>query len=215
MRYCDSVDDCVPVGCTCRCSGCGGFSSEDIINKKYEELWYRKNNCTKPFQCPTVCCFPAKTIVCLDNTCSAIRTPNDPNSVGILESNLTHTINTSQQEPISFKYYNLAEQGLNINIALTNCTPHEQETCKGEIKNIYSEKKYLKPQSAETYVLEVNPTCIKDDEERRIKKGGLFCELVAFSCENTNDEESHSNCNHFQIEKKALSKRNFYLFLRT
>ncbi|MDD5221492.1 MAG: hypothetical protein PHV47_02750 [Candidatus Pacebacteria bacterium] len=69
MRVCDVNEDCIPVGCNCTCSGCGGFSYEDIINKEYKNDWYAQNNCSEPEICPMVCCEPAE-IRCLNNQCS-------------------------------------------------------------------------------------------------------------------------------------------------
>ena len=70
MRKCDTADDCVPVGCKCDCSGCGGFSSEDIVNKKYEDAWYQNHKCEKLQLCLEVCCQP-RTIVCENNVCGS------------------------------------------------------------------------------------------------------------------------------------------------
>jgi len=68
MKHCTSSEECVPVGCICRCSGCGGFSSEDVVNKKYVEAWYYKKGCKPPEICPMVCCKPV-TIECENNLC--------------------------------------------------------------------------------------------------------------------------------------------------
>lgn len=70
LKYCKVADDCVPVGCECNCSGCGGFSYEDIVNKKYQERWYQENNCLQPLKliCPHVCCSPV-FVDCENNTC--------------------------------------------------------------------------------------------------------------------------------------------------
>lgn len=53
------------VECGCSCSGCGGFSYSDIVNKKYADKWYEKHNCERsyPRLCPMVCC-PARTLTC-------------------------------------------------------------------------------------------------------------------------------------------------------
>lgn len=68
MKYCETKEDCVVVDCSCSCSGCGGFSYDDAINKKYTEAWYTKNLCTKSRVCPTECC-PRSEIVCENNLC--------------------------------------------------------------------------------------------------------------------------------------------------
>ena len=68
MKYCEFDSDCVPVGCVCTCSGCGGFSYEDIINKKYTNAWYYQKNCKPAEICPMVCCGPTKA-VCENNMC--------------------------------------------------------------------------------------------------------------------------------------------------
>ena len=67
-KYCTSAKDCVPVMCSCHCSGCGGFSYEDIVNKKYVDKWYKEHNCSPAIACPMVCC-PPVIKVCEDNTC--------------------------------------------------------------------------------------------------------------------------------------------------
>jgi hypothetical protein len=67
---CQTAADCVHVGCGCKCSGCGGFDYEEVINKNSEEEWYQQRNCQKPTICPQVCCNPV-TIACEDNTCVA------------------------------------------------------------------------------------------------------------------------------------------------
>jgi len=67
MRYCRSSDDCVPVGCSCRCSGCG-FSYEDIVNGACAAAWYEEQGCEPPTVCLGVCC-AGETACCVDNTC--------------------------------------------------------------------------------------------------------------------------------------------------
>ena len=67
-KYCITSNDCVPVGCVCHCSGCGGFSYEDIVNKNCVDKWYEDHNCSPPRICPMVCC-KSTTIVCENNTC--------------------------------------------------------------------------------------------------------------------------------------------------
>jgi len=68
MKYCTSKNDCRPVGCHCSCSGCGGFSYEDIVNKKYVDAWYYKQGCKPAEECSMGCCMP-NTIECENNTC--------------------------------------------------------------------------------------------------------------------------------------------------
>lgn len=68
MKYCVADSDCVPVKCICRCSGCGGFSYEDIVNKKYVDAWYYQQGCKPPQICPAKCCLP-RTIACENNVC--------------------------------------------------------------------------------------------------------------------------------------------------
>ncbi|MBW2262078.1 MAG: hypothetical protein JRG91_08910 [Deltaproteobacteria bacterium] len=70
-KQCHEAEDCVPVGCGCSCSGCGGFSSEDIINKDHEDAWYEKKGCEPAHVCPEVCC-PPMTIVCQDGQCGVV-----------------------------------------------------------------------------------------------------------------------------------------------
>jgi hypothetical protein len=68
MKSCESPEDCVPVGCGCSCSGCGGFDYDEIINKKYTEEWYSQQECSPPEICPQVCCQPME-IKCENNVC--------------------------------------------------------------------------------------------------------------------------------------------------
>lgn len=69
QKSCDTAADCIPVGCGCECSGCGGFPYEDIINIQYEDQWYEEHQCNKIKPCLTVCC-PARIAVCKENVCS-------------------------------------------------------------------------------------------------------------------------------------------------
>ena len=76
MKYCTSADDCAPVDCGCSCSGCGGFSYDDIVNKKYVDAWYYQQGCKSAEICPMVCCSP-KTIACEDNYCIVKDLPRE------------------------------------------------------------------------------------------------------------------------------------------
>ncbi len=69
MKYCEYDSDCVPVDCGCSCSGCGGFSYEDIVNEKYQKTWHAQNNCKAAEVCPEVCC-PEMKVVCENNRCN-------------------------------------------------------------------------------------------------------------------------------------------------
>lgn len=75
MHHCEDRNDCTLVGCGCKCSGCGGGSYDEAINKNYVEQWYKLNNC-KPSKesdiCPMVCC-PKVEVDCIDNRCVAIE----------------------------------------------------------------------------------------------------------------------------------------------
>jgi hypothetical protein len=68
MRGCESAEDCVPVGCSCSCSGCGGFDHDDVVNAAFEQQWYEQQGCTKPEVCPTKCC-PKMTLTCEGGQC--------------------------------------------------------------------------------------------------------------------------------------------------
>lgn len=68
-KQCDTPEDCVPVGCECTCSGCGGFSYEDIVNKDSVDAWYLIHDCSPPQVCPEVCCPPMEK-VCENNVCA-------------------------------------------------------------------------------------------------------------------------------------------------
>lgn len=72
MKYCDSDNDCTPVGCSCYCSGCGGFSYDDIVNKKYVNAWYNQEGCRPAELCSMTCCEPRK-VVCENQLCSTVR----------------------------------------------------------------------------------------------------------------------------------------------
>jgi|GEM_PF-6885376 len=76
FRQCASRSDCVSVGCSCNCSGCGGFSYEDVINKKYVDAWYEKEDCKPAQACPEVCCSP-RTIECENKICVVKDKPNN------------------------------------------------------------------------------------------------------------------------------------------
>lgn len=71
-KSCDMNSDCIPVSCTCDCSGCGGFPYEDVVNKDYVDKWYQKEHCTKPKVCLMVCCAPRKA-VCENSACVVIE----------------------------------------------------------------------------------------------------------------------------------------------
>lgn len=68
MKSCQTADDCVAVGCGCTCSGCGGFSYEDIVNKDFVDQWYSQKGCQPAEVCPAVCCKP-RTKVCENSVC--------------------------------------------------------------------------------------------------------------------------------------------------
>ena len=67
--FCNTETDCTPVSCGCRCSGCGGFDYEDVVNIEYVNQWYEEHQCTKPEICPTVCC-PQRRVSCISNHCA-------------------------------------------------------------------------------------------------------------------------------------------------
>ncbi|NQU86631.1 MAG: hypothetical protein HQ541_12800, partial [Mariniphaga sp.] len=69
-KFCNTADNCVVVACGCDCSGCGGFSYDDVVNKNYKDKWYEENNCKDifPRMCPEVCC-PKREKVCKNNIC--------------------------------------------------------------------------------------------------------------------------------------------------
>lgn len=72
MKKCQTADECTPVLCHCYCSGCGGFSSEDIVNEKYAQEWKRQHGCeNKEIACPAVCCAPSNvTLACENGYCT-------------------------------------------------------------------------------------------------------------------------------------------------
>ena len=80
MVGCATAADCVPAECSGHCSGCGGFSFEEIINKKSEKAWYYQKGCRKPLPgemlVPMVCCSPGE-IVCAKGNCAFL--PQAPN----------------------------------------------------------------------------------------------------------------------------------------
>jgi len=68
MKHCVSDQDCVPVECGCSCSGCGGFSYDDVVNRKYVATWYKQQRCNQAEICPMECC-PKNEIACENNVC--------------------------------------------------------------------------------------------------------------------------------------------------
>ena len=72
MRSCKTAEDCVPVWCKCECSGCGGFSYDDVVNKAYEATWHELKGCQQMGACPEVCCAPCR-LVCEAGTCVVKR----------------------------------------------------------------------------------------------------------------------------------------------
>ena len=72
MKACDTTDDCVTVACACKCSGCGGFYFEDVVNKVFEERWYEEKGCTKANVCPEVCCPGKMTLACAEGRCVVV-----------------------------------------------------------------------------------------------------------------------------------------------
>jgi hypothetical protein len=72
-KFCQIDKDCVAVGCGCSCSGCGGFSYEEIVNIKYQDVWYYERDCKPAEVCPHVCCEPAE-LKCIENVCKVIPT---------------------------------------------------------------------------------------------------------------------------------------------
>jgi len=69
MKRCEVTEDCVAVGCSCYCSGCGGFAFDDIVNKEFADAWYRQYDCRPAEVCPEVCC-PPVVIACENKVCT-------------------------------------------------------------------------------------------------------------------------------------------------
>lgn len=74
MKYCESDEDCVPVTCSCYCSGCG-FPYEEIVNKKFVNEWYSQQECEIPTVCLEVCCPGPAGVKCENNQCKVKLTP--------------------------------------------------------------------------------------------------------------------------------------------
>ncbi len=76
-HFCQTAADCAPVGCTCYCSGCGGFPYDDIVNIECVDTWYADQGCEPGMAggCDQVCCAPA-SITCIDHTCAVTTTIN-------------------------------------------------------------------------------------------------------------------------------------------
>ncbi|MCA9460132.1 MAG: hypothetical protein KC550_06300 [Nanoarchaeota archaeon] len=72
MKYCEEPLNCIPVGCSCSCSGGLGFSYEDIVNTEYRKEWYLQNECRPAGVCPMVVC-PKVEIGCENNICVVIK----------------------------------------------------------------------------------------------------------------------------------------------
>lgn len=69
MKYCEDDSDCIPVECSCKCSGGSGFTFDEIINKKYKKEWHLQRGCGVPGICPTVICSNTPKISCVNNQC--------------------------------------------------------------------------------------------------------------------------------------------------
>jgi hypothetical protein len=72
LRYCIADEDCIPVSCSCSCSGCGGFFYEDVVNRKYTDIWYKQQGCQPSDKCLMVCC-PKRKVSCENNLCVVIE----------------------------------------------------------------------------------------------------------------------------------------------
>jgi hypothetical protein len=72
MKFCETESDCIPVGCKCECSGCGGFDYDEVVNKKYVDHWYLNQGCEPPSFCLEVCC-PVREIACQNQRCIVIE----------------------------------------------------------------------------------------------------------------------------------------------
>ena len=70
-RACETVDDCSIVRCGCSCSGCGGFSADDLVNVAHVDDWYTAAGCNEALICPMVCC-PPRELVCHQGQCIAV-----------------------------------------------------------------------------------------------------------------------------------------------
>ncbi|MBI5594773.1 MAG: hypothetical protein HY928_01650 [Elusimicrobia bacterium] len=71
MTRCAAAADCVAVGCEAGCSGCGGISYDEIVNRRFEGAWYYQKRCAPPGEwsvSPMVCC-TAGEIVCSQGRC--------------------------------------------------------------------------------------------------------------------------------------------------
>jgi hypothetical protein len=71
-KWCKEDSDCIPVSCSCYCSG-NGFPYQDIVNMKFVELWYKKQNCPMPKECSEVLCYPLNKAVCNNGVCEVIE----------------------------------------------------------------------------------------------------------------------------------------------
>ncbi len=72
-RACESTTDCAIVRCGCSCSGCGGFSADDLVHEDHVQDWYDRAGCSEAMICPMVCCPPSE-LVCQQGQCTAIST---------------------------------------------------------------------------------------------------------------------------------------------
>jgi hypothetical protein len=71
-KACETADDCVAVACDCKCSGCGGFYFEDVVNLEHEDQWYEERGCEKLHVCPEVCCPGNMTLACEQGRCVVV-----------------------------------------------------------------------------------------------------------------------------------------------
>ncbi len=72
-RACTTTDDCAIVRCSCSCSGCGGFSADDIVHGDHVQDWYSAAGCSEALICPMVCCPPSE-LACLEGQCTSVST---------------------------------------------------------------------------------------------------------------------------------------------
>jgi hypothetical protein len=72
MKFCETESDCIPVGCKCDCSGCGGFDYEEVVNKEYVDQWYLDQGCVPTSICLEECC-PGREVACQNQRCLVIE----------------------------------------------------------------------------------------------------------------------------------------------
>ena len=131
-KQCGQDSDCVPVGCNCTCSGGGGFSYEEVVNKMHEDWWYTSHKCEKPTICNDEGC-PQMKLRCENNECTVKYLTPSPQPV------VTQQLPTPSQQDI----YNLVNAHKTQIIADLEDGNGDFEIVKAELLSDASDDVYI------------------------------------------------------------------------